>query len=41
LNTAFPPDGDTPSSDTPDMTALHRRLAVMEHNQRDMLFLLR
>jgi hypothetical protein len=41
LNTAFPPDGDTPSSNSPDMAELHRRLAVMEHNQRDMLFLLR
>jgi hypothetical protein len=41
LNTAFPPDGDTPSSNSPDMAELRRRLAVLERNQRDMLFLLR
>ena len=41
MDTVFPPDGDTPSSNGPDMADLHRRLTALEHNQRDMLFLLR
>jgi hypothetical protein len=40
MDTIFPPDGDTPSMN-PDMADLLRRFTILEHNQRDMLFLLR
>jgi hypothetical protein len=40
MNTAYPPEGDTPF-DRPDMQDLLRRFTILEQNQRDMLYLLR
>jgi hypothetical protein len=40
MNERFYPDGDAPSEGT-DMQELLRRFIVLEHNQRDILFLLR
>jgi hypothetical protein len=40
MNTRFPSDGDMPFAN-PDLRDLLRRFAVLEHNQRDILFLMR
>jgi hypothetical protein len=40
MNTEIPPDGDAPPEGT-DMQDLLRRLIIIEHNQRDILFFLR